>query len=594
MTDDLKKEISSLKSRIDKLEKSLSSKNSMFGKPQNELGSTKSETVISTLGTLKVKYGSKYVTIFKDGKLVSGATETGFIYKSDHIGTQNGIYVIEQEDGSTLISLVLEGKSYEISTSADTYVSFIDAQNTSSEQKDIALKNIGIVYPTLREFYDSGINNGIIFISDEGKLYLVRNGQEEEFKIEFPEELNVRSIAAESIKLGSILLTESEILLGGVYRIGSVIFSTGQIDVPTISCSNIVGKYFSIIESDEKSTLTVDNIIVKNPSISQVPRYTTYDTIVTIEESDEGGKYIIQLSSQIPQEGDIILTQFQRKDSAEKYFIQYEDDGNITYYTGEDLADLDWNEDGTLVLIDNNNNEIVYKNDGTPVPKYLTIEYTSYNTEDYLFKHIGNSVFESISPLPESLSSEIDQLQLSFAYLVRRSINGENVPVPLTSIKDEIKVFIPQVDEVNGKIISMTEVVSLKASTESCGLLLHKPEGMEQVKYAMYTKESAKIPLNADDTVLTTISWVKEYLGNFIPEGSIMAFHGDSIPEGWAICDGQNGTPNLVGKFLIGGTSEQEGDEISITPTNAITGTETSSVKIDPKYYSLVFIMKIQ
>nr|DAO59156.1 MAG TPA: LONG TAIL FIBER PROTEIN P37 PROTEIN, FIBER PROTEIN.2A [Bacteriophage sp.]DAX00354.1 MAG TPA: LONG TAIL FIBER PROTEIN P37 PROTEIN, FIBER PROTEIN.2A [Bacteriophage sp.] len=28
-------------------------------------------------------------------------------------------------------------------------------------------------------------------------------------------------------------------------------------------------------------------------------------------------------------------------------------------------------------------------------------------------------------------------------------------------------------------------------------------------------------------------------------------YNGQSeIPEGWAVCDGNNGTPNLVGKFI--------------------------------------------
>lgn len=29
--------------------------------------------------------------------------------------------------------------------------------------------------------------------------------------------------------------------------------------------------------------------------------------------------------------------------------------------------------------------------------------------------------------------------------------------------------------------------------------------------------------------------------------GMIIAFKGSSIPSGWALCDGSNGTPNLIG-----------------------------------------------
>jgi hypothetical protein len=41
------------------------------------------------------------------------------------------------------------------------------------------------------------------------------------------------------------------------------------------------------------------------------------------------------------------------------------------------------------------------------------------------------------------------------------------------------------------------------------------------------------------------------------PIGTIVAWHGDSIPKGWSICDGSNGTPNLIGKFIKADTSEK-------------------------------------
>lgn len=38
-----------------------------------------------------------------------------------------------------------------------------------------------------------------------------------------------------------------------------------------------------------------------------------------------------------------------------------------------------------------------------------------------------------------------------------------------------------------------------------------------------------------------------------IPPGIIVMWTGDIIPEGWALCDGTNGTPNLINKFIKGG-----------------------------------------
>jgi microcystin-dependent protein len=39
---------------------------------------------------------------------------------------------------------------------------------------------------------------------------------------------------------------------------------------------------------------------------------------------------------------------------------------------------------------------------------------------------------------------------------------------------------------------------------------------------------------------------------NILPRGIITMWHGTTAPKGWAICDGQNGTPNLKEKFILG------------------------------------------
>ena len=104
-----------------------------------------------------------------------------------------------------------------------------------------------------------------------------------------------------------------------------------------------------------------------------------------------------------------------------------------------------------------------------------------------------------------------------------------------------------------------------------------------------------------------------------LPIGSIIMFGGKStdIPEGWAICDGQNGTPNLIGKFIkASSTSGEEGDLGDNTNNgNNINGGQTTTtlsaealdmssvqlsqeeqdtpLKIELKYYSLIYIMKI-
>ena len=37
-----------------------------------------------------------------------------------------------------------------------------------------------------------------------------------------------------------------------------------------------------------------------------------------------------------------------------------------------------------------------------------------------------------------------------------------------------------------------------------------------------------------------------------MPIGTIIAWENTTIPENWAVCDGNNGTPNMVGRFVMG------------------------------------------
>lgn len=39
---------------------------------------------------------------------------------------------------------------------------------------------------------------------------------------------------------------------------------------------------------------------------------------------------------------------------------------------------------------------------------------------------------------------------------------------------------------------------------------------------------------------------------NMLPTGSIIAWAGTTVPGGWVICDGSQGTPDLRGRFILG------------------------------------------
>ena len=58
-----------------------------------------------------------------------------------------------------------------------------------------------------------------------------------------------------------------------------------------------------------------------------------------------------------------------------------------------------------------------------------------------------------------------------------------------------------------------------------------------------------------------------------VPKGTIVAFNGTVAPAGWALCNGENGTPNLRGRFIRMFSNDLAPDD------NAVDSTFNSYVK---------------
>ena len=43
-----------------------------------------------------------------------------------------------------------------------------------------------------------------------------------------------------------------------------------------------------------------------------------------------------------------------------------------------------------------------------------------------------------------------------------------------------------------------------------------------------------------------------------LPVGSIILWTSGTIPDGWQVCDGTNGTPNLINKFVRGASQDSQ------------------------------------
>ena len=56
--------------------------------------------------------------------------------------------------------------------------------------------------------------------------------------------------------------------------------------------------------------------------------------------------------------------------------------------------------------------------------------------------------------------------------------------------------------------------------------------------------------------------WPPSQSGSSVPSGTIVLWSGTlaTIPSGWFLCNGQNGTPDLRNRFVIGASVDQAGE----------------------------------
>lgn len=146
----------------------------LFGRTYSTVGNSDSDFIIKTRGQVKVQWGKKFIDIIKDGKLNVDVSFIGSVDSYNDIGSKDGLYYVK-EDGS--IYLVVNGNKINIIGDIDgTYVSFASKQDTADEQKGQASKNLGIRYSSKDEATEYGVTNGIVFLEDANRWYIVEDG----------------------------------------------------------------------------------------------------------------------------------------------------------------------------------------------------------------------------------------------------------------------------------------------------------------------------------------------------------------------------------------------------------------------------------
>ena len=576
----------------------------LFGRAYNQIGTSDADTIIKTKGQLKLQYGNKFIDLIKDGKL---NVNTEFIFKVESINDiigNDGVYVcidgsVYLKVGDSVINLL--GKV------GTTYVAFLEAQETTPDQKHQALVNIGFLHENLDSIDQNSLQNGIIYIESEKKLYTIVNGTITELVVPFPNPFTNQFIVAKTdSNKGAILIKgtgienslafESLLIYVGdeftnfdsdnniVYSIGgtqtlSMSMLSALFNIPvqgsmfqSPEANNKTG--FRLYIQDGKSYLEIDNIIIRSQeddpsSIHLFPEYwlmknniISSATIGQENETEPEGLSIKLVQSNEFIVGDVVAFY---KESVERVSL-----GMVEV----EIHDEEGNVIGT--------------------------EQEEQFQEIKIYSRVEGEILKiQDKTLIVKCNSEIDEaeaaaLSRQFIYLIKSKdatlpirIKDNNIDiVEYSDEKDENGYSIPSIKTRIGNLEELDKNVQ-KNETET-----EKVQG-----YGIYSEQAVfgiakllqeiTIPDDDNSSTLASTSWVRKLLSNLIPSGTITAFHGTTIPDGWVACDGENGTPDLRDKFIKGGITE----ETSSIEGVLVDTTQTNITSID--CYSLVFIMKL-
>lgn len=496
-------------------------KTNMFGKTYNTIGSTDSNFIIKTKGDLKVQWGGKFIDVIKNGKLASAGADILKVASSSDDISSNGVYLVPTDEGNE-VWVSIDGTKVNISNEGgDSYVSFLtDQEEITSDQKYRALTNIGFYYDTLDEAKSQDIKAGIVFVVQENKFYVSVNGELQEYKTSqtISQDTNFDEITIGQLRIYSqdstsyinskehleITINDIPYILlnsDGIVTKKNLIIGSGNY-IQSEGATDSSG--FRIYMSGNKSIIEVDSIIerdLKNVLENQTI-YSSISNIVTSASFQSEGGVLLEL----------------------RYENQFQQGQNVYVQSSENIED---EEDNSNQITSTNIYEVLYADDSSitigaqDVPN--CVGHYIYLADEVVIKMEGNSMNILENGVIHSKIGEVKEQDFS-----------------------EQLENCQESQEVSAGIYS-DNFIGLNSK-------LYDSVFKKRCDYPKYD-ESVEIPEDFQDEkynkAVPNVEWIKELIKLAVPSGTIAMYNGQSeIPEGWAICDGNNGTPNLVGKFI--------------------------------------------
>ena len=672
----------------------------LFGKNYQEAGSASSPLLLRSNGEIKLQWGNKFIDLVKNGKINSEAKDCIFTVDTSDEIKANGIYLVT-EDSSIWINV--EGTKAKLSDNDTTYVSFLTEQETTPEQKQQALTNLGLIYKNIDALNKANLITGLAYVVETNKLYLIQNKIVSEYQVAAAlptsgkfDDLTISNL---TIKNDTINSNQLSFTIGKIQYLqlkNSQIICSMPLLSDTIQSSNYIynSSGFSLSYKQGKSSLDIDSINWRNID-SELPKnqkeYIEYTIIgeynivtstqqvssdnltynyrfnlkypntlgvndfIEAEINTTYNVYLIKEEIKEVKNGTDVINQnwfYLNKNLPAGFILKVVlDDNSIVYYGSEAV--------GEVLKLENSNNieskhvvsaQLVVKEEEAGIVTYIpsTKYFVDVTTRQ---KHSNkpleckiievNDKYIIVQPLDQEAGDDIiasSQFKIYKArvpqfiqgegFLALRKWDSENnkyVYHTIMGTYKESKFGIS--DDTSNKFGFYSDDVKVtgislsgaKFSGQLPSFIDTKPETIADNQFPTMEIVNEKIKKAVDDAGDTNLALINK---SALPKGSIIMFNNaNKIPDKWQICDGTNGTPNLIDKFIKAGMALKE-ESIELTKyTNSTTETtppettppeETASEgdttepgettpeqpKENNKYkldaYSLIFIMKMK
>lgn len=630
----------------------------LFGKNYQEAGSSSSPLLLRSNGEIKLQWGNKFIDLIKNGKINSEAKDYIFTVDTSDEIKANGIYLVT-EDSSIWINV--EGTKTKLNNTDTTYVSFLTEQETTPEQKQQALTNLGLIYENIDALNKANLVTGLAYVVESNKLYLIQNKVVSEYQVASAlpasgkfEDLTISNLTIKNNTINSnqLILTINNI---PCLQINDNILCSVPFLVDKLQSINYNYNKsgFALYQDKGKSILDIDSLNWRNIE-SELPKnqktYITYTilgdfNIVTgvtdVSSKDESLyklelKYLnnisLSLSNYILAELEttynifLLTTKVQIQDGisynqivldknipeTHQLYVKFSD-SSTKLYSRNDVKLFDVNLSVDEAYLYNNGIDTKYIVDIDSAQKHsiIPLEFEICKVDKYyIIIKLQNTLLASDLLNSKQLKiyqARVPQFIQGEGFLALRkwdSVNNKYVYHTIIGTYKESEFGIS--DDTSDKFGFYSDDVKVtgsllsgaKFSGQLPSFIETKPDTIANNQFPTMEIVNEKIKKAVDDAGDTNISLISK---NSLPKGSIIMFNSaENIPDEWQICDGTNGTPNLIDKFIKAGTTLKE-ESIELTKyTNSTEtpGETTPEQSEDNKYkldaYSLIFIMKMK